>query len=235
VLISGRDTSIVSRPQPDAGRQQSALFRLGRFWLRRWAGMASAEPGHVQHIRVVEAVQTYGGQADVVTVAHQLGLDHSGASRLVRDAVAAGYLVRGTSASDRRRRASLRLTDSGHVLLAEITRARVRRRRSFDELTSTWDERDRRHFCLYLRKTGRRAAQRLSNMGGGRCPPPHRPRFGSPIRTCYMSSRRRSGPSSQWASRRTRCGELPSCSCRGGAHATIRDCACGSAPGNRGV
>jgi DNA-binding MarR family transcriptional regulator len=123
-----------------------ALFRLVRFWSRRWAGMASGEPGHVQHVLVVEAVHTSAGEAGVGTVAHQLGLDHSGASRMVRDAVAAGYLVRDTSANDRRR-ASVRLTDSGHALLAG---ARRWQRQSFDELTSTWDERDRRQFGAYL-------------------------------------------------------------------------------------
>ncbi|MFF4619229.1 MarR family winged helix-turn-helix transcriptional regulator [Nonomuraea jabiensis] len=136
-----------------------ALFHLVRFWSRRWAGRASEELTgqlrHVQHIQVVEAVHTNaraGGQAPepptVGTVAHQLGLDHSGASRMVRDAVEAGYLARDTSERDRRR-ACLRLTESGHALLAG---ARQWQRRAFEELTASWDERDRRQFATYLRR-----------------------------------------------------------------------------------
>ncbi|MGK8558250.1 MarR family transcriptional regulator [Nocardia gipuzkoensis] len=60
----------------------------------------------MQHIQVVEAVAAAlrsGAEATVTDVAEQLGLDHSGASRMVRNAVAAGYLARGDSAHDRRR------------------------------------------------------------------------------------------------------------------------------------
>lgn len=55
------------------------------------------------------------GEADVATVAHQLGLDHSGASRMVKDAA-----------------------------------ARQWQRHVFDDLTSSWDEPDRRRFGAYL-------------------------------------------------------------------------------------
>ncbi|MET8156641.1 MarR family winged helix-turn-helix transcriptional regulator [Sphaerisporangium sp. NPDC005289] len=137
-----------------------ALFRLVRFWSRRWAGRASeeltGESRHVQHILVVEAVVTNASRAvagedavvTVGTVAHQLGLDHSGASRMVRDAVEAGYLARATSERDRRR-ACLRLTESGEELLAT---ARRWQRQAFDELTASWPEDDRRRFASYLRR-----------------------------------------------------------------------------------
>ncbi|MFF3444036.1 MarR family winged helix-turn-helix transcriptional regulator [Streptosporangium sp. NPDC002721] len=140
------------------------LFRLVRFWSRRWAGRASedltGELGHVQHILVVEAVATNAhpaGTAPVAgayeavtvgTVAHRLGLDHSGASRMVRDAVEAGYLARATSERDRRR-ASLRLTESGQELLEG---ARHWQRRVFEELTASWAEQDRRRFAGYLQR-----------------------------------------------------------------------------------
>ncbi|NJP91923.1 winged helix-turn-helix transcriptional regulator [Nonomuraea sp. FMUSA5-5] len=126
-----------------------ALFRLVRFWSRRWAGQAATRTGqaaHVQHILVLEAVHTDPGEATVGTVAHQLGLDHSGASRMVKDAVDAGYLERATSAHDRRR-AALRLTDSGRALLAG---AREWQRHAFADLTSSWDEPDRLRFAAYL-------------------------------------------------------------------------------------
>jgi DNA-binding MarR family transcriptional regulator len=136
-----------------------ALFRLVRFWSRRWTGRAAeeltGEPRHVQHILVVEAVHTTARQtpeeANVATVAHQLGLDHSGASRMVRDAVAAGYLVRAASAHDRRS-AALRLTREGRALLEG---SRAWQRRAFAELTAGWQEEDRRRFAGYLERLAR--------------------------------------------------------------------------------
>jgi DNA-binding MarR family transcriptional regulator len=125
-----------------------ALFRLVRFWSRRWTSQAAASTtGDVGHILVVEAVHG-AGEATVNAVAHQLGLDHSGASRMVRAAAEAGYLVRAESEQDRRR-VLLRLTDKGQDLLAG---ARDWQNRMFDELTETWPEHDRAQFAGYLRK-----------------------------------------------------------------------------------
>jgi hypothetical protein len=91
-------------PITDAG---PALFRLVRFWSRRWimrtAAEITGEMRHVQHILAVEAVdivRAHSDEATVATIAYQLGLDHSGASRMVRDATTADYLTR---ARDRRR------------------------------------------------------------------------------------------------------------------------------------
>jgi DNA-binding MarR family transcriptional regulator len=132
-----------------------ALFRLVRYWSRRWSAQAShdltGEMRHVQHILAVEAVRTAEGggeEATVATVAHQLGLDHSGASRIVRDAVAAGYLVRAVSPQDRRR-ASLRLTAEGRRLL---TGARDWQRAAYDDLTAQWSAEDRERFAGYLQR-----------------------------------------------------------------------------------
>ncbi|MGH3381985.1 MAG: MarR family winged helix-turn-helix transcriptional regulator [Actinoallomurus sp.] len=136
---------------PDGG---PALFRLVRFWSRRWINRASEEltghPSHVPHILAVEAVRTGNAteEATVGTVAHQLGLDHSGASRLVREAVTAGYLTRTTSNHDRRR-ASLQITENGHELLAG---SREWQRHAFAELTATWDDHDRRQLAIYLQR-----------------------------------------------------------------------------------
>lgn len=134
---------------PDGG---PALFRLVRFWSRRWATRTSEEltgrMRHVQHILVVEAVAAGPDEATVGVVAHQLGLDHSGASRMVRDAVEAGYLSRDASGRDRRR-VLLRPTPSGDELLDGSRRWQ---RQVFEELTATWDRRDRRRFAAYLRR-----------------------------------------------------------------------------------
>lgn len=132
-----------------------ALFRLVRFWSRRWTMRASEEltgqMRHVQHILVAEAVGAVSGrpaEATISAVAHQLGLDHSGASRMVRDAIAAGYLTRVPSDDDRRS-VCLRLTPNGHDLLA---RSREWQRGVFGELTTTWDHQDRQRFAGYLQR-----------------------------------------------------------------------------------
>ncbi|WP_207926767.1 MarR family winged helix-turn-helix transcriptional regulator [Actinocrispum wychmicini] len=130
-----------------------ALFRLVRFFARRWTNHASrdltGEMRHVQHILVVEAVHAARhNEATVNAVAHQLGLDHSGASRMVRDAADAGYLDRAESDQDRRRTV-LRLTDEGRHLREAANRWQ---RRAFDELTETWPDHDRKQFAVYLHR-----------------------------------------------------------------------------------
>ncbi|GAB3870585.1 MarR family winged helix-turn-helix transcriptional regulator [Kibdelosporangium lantanae] len=128
-----------------------ALFRLVRFWSRRWVTRTSeeltGEMRHVQHILVVEAVDSAANQVvTVATVANHLGLDHSGASRMVSEATKAGYLTRTTSDQDRRQ-ASLHLTDTGRELLDG---SHQWQRRKFDELTENWSAADRRRLAAYL-------------------------------------------------------------------------------------
>jgi DNA-binding MarR family transcriptional regulator len=129
-----------------------ALFRLVRFWSRRWTTRAAEEVTgelrHVQHILVLEAVDAMREEATVNAVAHQLGLDHSGASRMVKDAVAAGYLSREESEEDRRRTV-VRLTAPGSELLAG---ARKWQEQVFDELTASWNPQDKAQFAGYLRR-----------------------------------------------------------------------------------
>lgn len=136
----------------DAG---PAMFRLVRFWSRRWINNASreltGEMRHVQHIQAVEVVDTLqaaGRDATIAAVAHQLGLDDSGASRIVRAATTAGYLRRGASSEDRRR-AAVTVTEHGHVLLAGSRRWQ---RHAFDQLTADWDCADRDQLAQYLRR-----------------------------------------------------------------------------------
>jgi DNA-binding MarR family transcriptional regulator len=122
------------------------LFRLVRFYSRRWT--RAEVPRHVQHVQVLEAVAALDGDATVSAVAHQLGLDHSGASRMVRDAAAAGLLDRAESDQDRRRTV-IRVTEPGRELVAS---ARIWQRQVFDELTAAWDDRDKAQFAGYLRR-----------------------------------------------------------------------------------
>ncbi|MFI5718225.1 MarR family winged helix-turn-helix transcriptional regulator [Nocardia sp. NPDC051750] len=149
-----RDTPDPTQPA-DGG---PALFRLVRFWSRRWSGRIfdphttqPADAGRVQHIQVLEAVSAAlrsRDQATVTDVATQLGIDHSGASRMVRDATTAGYLIRTTSSHDRRR-AVLHLTKSGDRLLAT---SHAWQRECFDQLTATWPPHDRHQFATYLQR-----------------------------------------------------------------------------------
>lgn len=127
-----------------------ALFRLVRFWSRRWArGVAQdvgPEASLPQNVLVVDAVNTLGAEATVGGLARRLGLDHSGASRMVTAAEHGGYLERRRSGVDRRR-SVLALTPDGRALLDASLRWQQAR---FAELVEHWDEHDRTAFARYL-------------------------------------------------------------------------------------
>jgi DNA-binding MarR family transcriptional regulator len=129
-----------------------ALFRLVRFWSRRWArGVlvdVGEQPSLPQHVLALEAVNACTGAdgATVGEVARQLGLDHSGASRMVAAVEAAGLVERSRSCSDGRRSA-VRITGTGLQLLETSRRWQ---QTVFDELTGGWSDRDRRQFAGYL-------------------------------------------------------------------------------------
>ncbi len=135
-----------------------ALFRLVRFWSRRWArGVAEqvgADASLPQNVLVVDAVDTLrrdDAEATVGELARQLGLDHSGASRMVAAAMQGGYVERGRSETDRRRSA-LALTAEGRALLDSSRRWQQAR---FAELTRHWDDHDRTAFAHYLGRLAR--------------------------------------------------------------------------------
>ncbi len=128
-----------------------ALFRLVRFWSRRWArGIAAGGPSLPQHVLVLDAVRA-GAEATVGDVAHQLGLDHSGASRMVATTADAGYLQRTRARTDARR-AVLSLTPAGEELLRS---SRDWQRSTFVELTASWSQEDRTRFAGYLARLAR--------------------------------------------------------------------------------
>jgi DNA-binding MarR family transcriptional regulator len=88
------------------------------------------------------------GAATVGDVARLLGLDQSGASRMVAAAAAAGYVERSRATADGRRSVLL-LTATGHALIDSSHRWQ---RETFAELTATWDEEDRTRFAGYLQR-----------------------------------------------------------------------------------
>jgi DNA-binding MarR family transcriptional regulator len=130
-----------------------ALFRLVRFWSRRWSAGAAmhgtGDSGHVGRVLVLEAIDAASAGADaaaIADVAVELGLDRSNASRMLADAVEAG-LVRKTISPQDARRTELALTPAGEALLDA---ARAWQRETFARLVADWPPADASRFAGYL-------------------------------------------------------------------------------------
>ncbi|WP_238219027.1 MarR family winged helix-turn-helix transcriptional regulator [Tsukamurella pulmonis] len=76
------------------------------------------------------------------SIAQEIGIDQSGASRLIKNATAAGYLAMAASATDGRRREAS-LTATGHSMLDE---AHHWQEEVFTQLTRDWSDQRRRDF-----------------------------------------------------------------------------------------
>ncbi len=121
------------------------LFGFVRHWSRRSAaGDASiAEQGRL--IVATEAVAALTGRevpATVNAVAAEIAIDQSGASRMVKNAVDAGYLTMVADPTDGRRREVV-VTPLGH---AALRRAHAWQEQVFEELTEGWSDRRREDF-----------------------------------------------------------------------------------------
>ncbi|GIH96364.1 MarR family winged helix-turn-helix transcriptional regulator [Planobispora siamensis] len=121
------------------------MFAFVRYWSRRPpAGDDKvAERGRLVLVtEAVDALTERGAAATVNAVAREIGIDQSGASRLVKSAAEAGYLtMRSSDADGRQRRAAL--TPTGHTMLDQ---ARAWQEQVFDRLTEGWSEQRRRGF-----------------------------------------------------------------------------------------
>jgi DNA-binding MarR family transcriptional regulator len=117
------------------------LFEFVRHWSRRTAPDV-AEQGRL--VLVIESVYAVSGRraATVNAVAHEIGIDQSGASRLVKEAAAAGYLQLRAADGDARRR-QVSVTDAG---LALLDQAHAWQEELFAHLTTGWSERRRTQF-----------------------------------------------------------------------------------------
>lgn len=128
-----------------------ALFRLVRFWSRRWTGAGhTVELEHAPDVMVTEAVATLSQRdgATVNAVANELGIDQSGASRLIAQAVRRGYLRKATAPQDARQR-TLVVTPAG----AELLRAAHEWQEAvFADLTAGWEESDVVQLQEYLER-----------------------------------------------------------------------------------
>jgi MarR family transcriptional regulator, organic hydroperoxide resistance regulator len=75
-----------------------ALFAFVRFWSRRWTGIGlSADAQRGRDVMVVEAVHALTDQkrsTSINDVARELGVDQSGASRMVARAEQQGFVTR---------------------------------------------------------------------------------------------------------------------------------------------
>ncbi len=128
-----------------------ALFRLVRFWSRRWTGAGQAvEPEHARDVMVTEAVASLSQReaATVNAVANDLGIDQSGASRFIAQAVQRGYLRKTPAQQDARQRA-LHVTPAGEELLRA---AHAWQEAVFADLTAGWPEQDVRQLQVYLER-----------------------------------------------------------------------------------
>ncbi|EGD43653.1 putative transcriptional regulator [Nocardioidaceae bacterium Broad-1] len=120
------------------------MFHFVRHWARRpVATDAADENGRL--VLVCEAVHALGQRGVPVTVnaiAHEIGIDQSGASRLIKSAMAADHLTMAASSTDRRRREAS-LTPAGRSMLDQAHRWQED---VFAELTTGWSDRKRRDF-----------------------------------------------------------------------------------------
>jgi len=139
----------IPNPPTPAVQGGPALFQLVRFWSRRWLRDDHATPDdHALDILVLEAVDAAkrSNTRSVNDVATQLGLDRSGASRLISAATSRGYLTRRTQTADARR-VELQITRSGRALL---NAARRWQSAAFLDLVADWDPADVEAFAAYL-------------------------------------------------------------------------------------
>lgn len=128
-----------------------ALFRLVRYWSRRWTGAGhTVELEQARDVMVTEAVawlSQYQG-ATVNAVAHELGIDQSGASRFIAQAVGRGYLRKAAAQGDARQR-TLYVTPAGEELLDA---AHAWQEAVFTDLTAGWPEQDVNQLRAYLER-----------------------------------------------------------------------------------
>lgn len=137
-------------PAEGAGAGQT-LFEFVRHWSRRWNAPADALAAqNGRHALVLEAVNSLANRetATINGVAREIGIDQSGASRLVKEAVGAGYLTLKASNTDARRREVI-LTTTGRDFLLY---AHSWQEEAFKHLTEEWTDHERGEFHRAMRR-----------------------------------------------------------------------------------
>ncbi len=118
------------------------LFEFVRHWSRRTTESGNAQGRLVVVVEAVYTLTRLGTPATINAVARELGINQSGASRWVTDAVERGYVTLHTSESDGRSRHAT-LTPGGHEILAQ---AHAWQEHMFVELTEGWNAKRRHEF-----------------------------------------------------------------------------------------
>lgn len=120
------------------------LFHFVRHWGRRpVTADAGGDQGRLVLVcEAVHALSQRGTLATVNAIAHEVGIDQSGASRLIKSATAVGYLVMAASPADGRRRETS-LTPAGRSMLDQAHRWQEE---IFAQLTTGWSDKKRRDF-----------------------------------------------------------------------------------------
>ena len=136
----------MSAPQPLEGTHPLFAF------VRRFSRIPSAgdDVDHGRLVLVAEAVAALarqGSEPTVNAIAAEIGIDQSGASRLITAAVDAGLVATAASAHDARRR-TVHLTPTGQGLLVD---ARQWQGEVADRLTAGWSRKRREEFFAALR------------------------------------------------------------------------------------
>lgn len=132
--------------------QRSAAENAGQTlfeFVRHWSRRSGAPLNHMmkqngRHVLVIEAIGalTKRGSATINAVADEIGIDQSGASRLVKEATLAGYLEMKPSPLDARQRQVV-LSKAGKALLIE---AYSWQEKIFQQLTLGWKDEERKAF-----------------------------------------------------------------------------------------
>lgn len=121
------------------------LFQFVRHWARRTSALDPRTADQGRLVLVTEAVHSLTGRGELATVnaiAHEIGIDQSGASRLVKSATDAGVIELWTSDVDARRRHAT-VTSSGRRMLKD---AHAWQEKVFDQLTDGWTPEQRLAF-----------------------------------------------------------------------------------------
>jgi DNA-binding MarR family transcriptional regulator len=139
------------------------LFQFVRLWSRRGHDPVDLQRG--RDVLVAEAVHALRDRPEVTVndVAVELGLDQSGASRMVTRAAEQGYLATQPSSADARRR-TIEVTRHGTALLAA---AHAWQDSVFAELTEDWTEAERASFHRAMLRLMDRSRQLAASVHSG--------------------------------------------------------------------
>ncbi|MFD0556849.1 MarR family winged helix-turn-helix transcriptional regulator [Stackebrandtia endophytica] len=125
------------------------LFDFVRHWSRRWTGVGiTVDRDRGRDVSVTEAALAHGaGGATVNQIAAELGIDQSGASRMVTQAIERGYLTKTTGGDARRR--LVHVTEAGEALVAA---SHAWQDRIFADLTNDWTPTEVEQFSHLMKR-----------------------------------------------------------------------------------